>query len=60
MKNASSFATDYDHNTYINSIFSLTASINFNDSLFMDFMHKNDDHEYHDSTSSIILCQKIY
>ncbi len=50
-ENASSFATDYDHNTYIDSIYLMT-SINFNESLFMDFAIRNDDHEYHGSTSS--------
>ena len=46
--NASSFATDYGHNTYIDSIYSM-ISLNFNDSAFADIGIRKDDHEYHGS-----------
>lgn len=49
--NASSYATDYGHNTYVESFYGM-FSINFYESLVADVALRKDDHEYHGSTYS--------
>ena len=50
-KNASSYATDYGHKTYIDSIYGMLA-LNFQENFFADIAFRKDDHEYHGTTYS--------
>jgi len=49
--NASSYATDYGHETYIDSIYGMLA-LNFQENFFADIAFRKDDHEYHGTTYS--------
>ena len=50
-KNASSYATDYGHKTYIDSIYGMLA-LNFQENFFADIAFRKDDFEYHGTTYS--------